>query len=137
MKNLRTKIMLILMTGLLMSLNASASSALPKSNTQTIVRNFLRFDVQGTLIGPSPSTYTPGGSLNFTWYGDPIPAGAYYYIDDYNIEYQRTGRAGNEFGTIAIPMTAFGGPGNHTVGIVYWENGILLSYVVPITVTLY
>lgn len=137
MKKLITVFTMAIALSLGMGHTAKGADGLMKKKGEAISKNLSSFYGSGVLIGPGSATYSPTGSLFFAWGGDPLPAGAYYYINDYNVEYQSAGFPGSEGNTINIPMSAFGGPGTYWVGIVYWDEGIIYNYVMPVEVTLY
>lgn len=126
----------VIVAALAMVSTANAADGLMKRKAEAISKKLSSYSPEGVLYGPGWASYSPTSLVSLTWSGDPLPAGAYYYIDDYNIEYQSAGRTGSEFGSLDIPMSVFGGPGTYQIGIVYWLGPAGYMYVPPITVTL-
>ncbi|WP_199141666.1 hypothetical protein [Pedobacter sp. ASV12] len=136
MKKLIAAFTMVVALGLDLSQTAQATDGLIRKKAELAAEKLSSYYPEGVLIGPGSAYYSSTGSLYFAWYGDPLPAGAYYYINDYNIEYQSAGFPGSEGNAINIPMSAFGGPGTYFVGIVYWDGGVIYNYVLPVTVNL-
>ncbi len=137
MKKLMTAFTMVIGLGLCLGQTAQATDGLIQKKAGLVAEKLSSYYPEGVLIGPGSAYYSSTGSLYFAWSGDPLPAGAYYYINDYNIEYQSAGFPGSEGGAISIPMSAFGGPGTYWVGIVYWDGGVIYNYVLPVTVNLW
>lgn len=139
MKKTIFTVCLSLILGLAVNANAQnqqEQKTVSSPNSKLKEAQSLSFRPSGVFIGPNYVSNSSTELLAYAWGGDPIPAGAFIYIDTYD-EYQSAGFPGSEGNTIYVPVSAFGGVGNHVIGVVFWEDGILYNYALPIAVTVY